>query len=170
MCAAGLRDVCKGAMPPPPLRPKPMRRTATAKILLNDSPTTFNESKPAAEPRTFGKFPRGALIWSSSGKPENVSSLAGNSMLGSRLDFSPLGVLSPSTPLGNLQTSKVGGGSLGEANLQSQQTSSSSPLINATNSEHKMKRVSVVETDTKSLCLFFDSYKVKRDRARSKSQ
>ena len=137
-------NIGRTAMPPPPIKPKPMSRTA--KYLSNDSPTfptsaAANETRPSHDLRTFGRFPRGALIWSG-GNPEYAP---GSGLAVPKLDFSPLGVLSPcmnpSTPLSNLQTPKVGGGQgLSEA-IQSQQTSSSSPLINATNSDHKIKRV-----------------------------
>lgn len=89
--------------------------------------------------RKFGRFPHGALVWSSGGKAENV--LPTNSLVGSRLEFSPLGVLSPhinpSTSFGNVQTPKIG--SQGSSD---QSQTSSVPLINATNSDHKLKRVS----------------------------
>ena len=142
--------VGKAAMPPPPMKPKPVRRMTAP--LLNDSgtlgtpPTT--DKATVEEVRGFGRFPRGALIWSSEGKPENINFMSPSNLVGSRLDFSPLGVLSPhtnpATPFSNLQTPKSGGGQGPLENNQPQQTTSSAPLgqINATNSEHKIKRVS----------------------------
>jgi hypothetical protein len=113
------------------------------------SSSADNKASGGNEDQTFGRFPRGALVWSSGGKPENVASslMAGKDLVGSRLDFSPLGVLSPqmnpSTPLGNLQTPKASSQATMSENNQPQQTpTSASPLINATNSELKMKRVS----------------------------
>ena len=121
---------------------------------LGTPPTTDKANIEAV--RGFGRFPRGALIWSSDGKRENVSCMSTSNLLGpSRLDFSqvsPLSVLSPqtnpSTPFSNnLQTPKSGGGPVPLENSQPQQTTSSAPLINATNSEHKIKpRVSSLQT------------------------
>ena len=121
---------------------------------LGTPPTTDKANIEAV--RGFGRFPRGALIWSSDGKRENVSCMSTSNLLGpSRLDFSqvsPLSVLSPqtnpSTPFSNnLQTPKSGGGQVPLENSQPQQTTSSAPLINATNSEHKIKpRVSSLQT------------------------
>ena len=118
--------------PPPPMKPKLQRRIGG----FNDSSTTpspemlqerlnYNSSS-----RAFGRFPRGALVWSSNGKPEplnNASSLT--SLQGSKLDFSPLGVLSPFNPSSPL------------TGVQKATPLPEGPLNNSTNSDHKVKRV-----------------------------
>ena len=59
--------VGRAAMPPPPMKPKAVRRMASD--LLNESgslATTPTSDKATVEViRGFGRFPRGALIWSS---------------------------------------------------------------------------------------------------------
>lgn len=123
----------KGIMPPPPV--KPIKRVRASIIPFNDSGSMtppMNEYKNSTE-RTFGRFPRAALVWSSNGKQDNV----GSSTVGlqvARLDFSPLGVLSPCNPM--LQTPKMG-----VSGPSDQQPSSSSiPLMNSINSDLKVKR------------------------------
>ena len=100
--------------------------------------------------RGFGRFPRGALIWSSEGKRENVNCMSTSNLLGpSRLDFSQVSLLSvlstqpnPLTPFSNnLQTPKSRVDQVPLENNQPQLTTSSAPMKNVTNSEHKIKWV-----------------------------
>ena len=109
--------------PPPPMKPKLQRRIGG----FNDSPT--GNTTPSPERLSFGRFPRGALVWSSNGKPEPLNNASMTSLQGSKLDFSPLGVLSPFNPSSPL------------TGVQKATPLPEGPLNNSTNSDHKVKRV-----------------------------
>jgi tetratricopeptide (TPR) repeat protein len=125
-------------MPPPPIKPKPTRRIAPSAMAQNDSrnmtpPTT--EFRGGTNDRSFGRLPRGALVWSSNGKSEQTG--VNPNLQGARLDFSPLTALSPFSPNPStpVQQSAVGSSVAGD-----QSSSSAVPLINTTNNDTKIKR------------------------------
>ena len=120
-------------MPPPPVKPKQVRRIQP--VPFSDSSSTTPPSSGSTKECSFGRFPRGALIWSN-GKPEQLQSSqqqATPGLQGARLDFSPHSILSPHST--NPTTPLQGGSS------ENQPQTSSAPLFNATNSDHKIKRV-----------------------------
>ena len=123
--------------PPPPMKPKLQRRIGGG---FNDSPTG-NNTTPSPERLSFGRFPRGALVWSSNGKPEPLNNASMTSLQGSKLDFSPLGVLSPFNPSSPL------------TGVQKASPMPEGPLSNSTNSDHKVKRVCHVLSI--ECCIFF---------------
>ncbi len=88
---------------------------------------------------SFGRLPRGALVFSSSGKAEPLASqnLINASGLAAKLDFSPLAVLSPCSlnmSSASMMTTPIGGGSCG-VTVQDGTPTSNAPLINTTNNE-----------------------------------
>ena len=138
--------------PPPPMKPKNTKRIVTLNDSGNSTPP-MPDYRANTESKSFGRFPRGALVWSSNGKPEFLNNSNLSSLQGSKLDFSPLSVLSPfnpSTPLSGVQS--------GKANTPN--PDSSAPLNNSTNSDHKVKRVILndCKLDTKRNFFFFISY------------
>ena len=122
-CDAGFSNP-RLAMPPPPVKPKQLRRIVTNALPFNDSNNTPPSSGSTKE-CSFGRFPRGALVWSN-GKPEQLQSSMQAPI--NRLDFnSPasLSILSPHSTnptLTPLQQSS-----------ENQPQTSSAPLFNATN-------------------------------------
>ena len=121
------------AMPPPPVKPKQLRRIQPNALAFSDSSTTTPPSSGTAKECSFGRFPRGALIWSN-GKPEQLQPAQQPGLQGARLDFSPQSILSPHST--NNPTTPLQSGS-----SENQPQTSSAPLFNATNSDHKIKRV-----------------------------
>ena len=133
------------AMPPPPVKPKQLRRIQPNALAFSDSSTTTPPSSGTAKECSFGRFPRGALIWSN-GKPEQLQPAQQPGLQGARLDFSPQSILSPHST--NNPTTPLQSGS-----SENQPQTSSAPLFNATNSDHKIKRVIHLDMIFFSRCL-----------------
>ena len=125
----GCTNLARMAMPPPPVKPKQLRRIQPNALPFSDSSSTTPPSSGTAKECSFGRFPRGALIWSN-GKPEQLQPQPG--LQGARLDFSPQSILSPHST--NNPTTPLQSGS-----SENQPQTSSAPLFNATNSDHKIK-------------------------------